>query len=152
MMRNVHDALEAIRTRSGLGALQFDKNGAAELVFDRKISVNVVRIDETHLEFVTYLALPGFSIEALPLRALLHANYLGTATGGGRLALDPRDDELLYCERVDVSSLDEARLERRLLDFVRHAAFWRSEDANQMLGPVGDRPSTLPETDFIIRG
>jgi hypothetical protein len=151
-MHDVNQALEAIRQRSGLAGLQFDRNEAVELVFDDKISINIVRIDDMHLEFVSYLALPDFSVDTGPLRALLHANYLGAASGGGRLALDPRDDELLYCERIDVAGLSEEALEKRLIGFVEHVQFWRAPEAKGLLGPMGDKPTTLVEADFIIRG
>lgn len=151
-MKTVHDALASIRRTSGLAKLDFNQHGAVEIVFDKTISINLVRIDDTTLEFVTYLQPARFAVDAFPMRALLHANYMGSATGHGRFALDPRDDELLYCERVDVAPLDDRQFEKRLLDFVRHATFWRSPEAEQLFAPGGDAPSTLSPTEFIIRG
>lgn len=151
-MKNVQDALASLRRTSGLAKLDFNQHGAVEIIFDKTISINIVRIDETTLEFVTYLHPARFAVDVTPMRALLHANYLGSATGHGRFALDPRDDELLYCERVDVSPLDDRQLEKRLLDFVKHATFWRSPEAERLLASAGDAPSTLAPTEFVIRG
>ena len=67
------------------------------------------------------------------LVALLTANYLGEGCGAARLALDPRRQKLLICERVDVTTLDGAAFEQRVLDFVDCAAIWRSGGLDALL-------------------
>ena len=150
-MRDANDALAVLSEASGLKNLKFSGSGHLELVFDGKTSIVIVRIDDDTIEFVSYLDIPGFEVEAIPLRALLHANHLGDATGGGRLALDPADDAPLFCERVKVTEIDHSALERRLLDFLKHLAFWQSREGAALLRPAGDAPRTIgPDSGEVM--
>lgn len=151
-MKDVNEALQAIERSSGLAKIAFNADGVVDIVFDKRISINIVRIDDTNLEFVTYLDMSEVAADPFAMRAALHANYIGAATGAARLALDPRDDDLLLCERVDVRGLDPLQFEQRLLGFLNHATFWRSQDGRQLLSTGADKPATPTGEDFIIRG
>ena len=50
-----------------------------------------------------------------------------------RLALDPDGGDVLLCERIDATELDPFLLERRLLAFAKHAAFWSSPKAAELV-------------------
>jgi hypothetical protein len=152
-MRDVYHALERLRDMSGLSKLEFSRNGHVELVFDRSISVYVVKIDETVLEFVSYLDLASFDAGDTSLKALLRANHFGDGTGPARLALDPADDQPLLCLRVDVQLYDDKAFEAILLDFIKHVSFWKSEEADALLGSSvsdaeGADPSAFP---YLLR-
>lgn len=155
-MRDVEFALASLKETSGLAHLDFNAAGKVELVFNKTLSVILSKVDATQLELVSYLSLNSFEIDTSSLVAVLHANFLGQAVGGGRLAVDPEDNALLYCERVDVAPLDASALEKRVLAFVKHATFWNSAAADKLVQPIGNRAapklteSTLAE--MIIRG
>ena len=66
--------------------------------------------------------------------------------------MNPEDDSLMLCERVDVASLDEQGLEARLIEFVKHAAFWSSEAISGLLGPQPDPAPSVPfQSEHMIR-
>lgn len=154
-MRDVYQALAFLKEKSGLGKLEFNSAGKVEIVFNKTISVIVSKVDQTSLELVSYLNAPAFGDSYAAAIGLLHANFLGQGTGSGRVALDPEDDSLLYCERLDVAHLDEAGLEARVLAFVKYATFWHSEAATKLLAPVAggatSRRQDRFEAEVIIR-
>ena len=151
-MHDVHQALKSIEQSAGLKKLEFNSAGVAELKFDGEVSIYLVKISDTQLEFVNYLEISGYEADIYVLRALLHANHMGDATGCGRLALDPQDDELMFCERVNVTELDAKAFEARLLEFVKHVTFWLSDDARSKLGPRPQQPATInADMAFQIR-
>jgi hypothetical protein len=151
-MRDVNEALQAIERSSGISKIAFNEDGVVDIVFDQQISINIVRVDETNLEFVTYLDMQDLADDPFAMLALLHANYMGAATGSARLALDPRDDDVLLCERIDVKGLDPLQFEERLLAFLNHATFWRSPEGRKLLDSGADRTAALPDDQFVIRG
>lgn len=153
-MHNVSHAIDYLRERTGLSQLVLDQDGHVELVFDGKYAIDFYRIDDRQLELCSIVDEPGTSTRET-LAALLTANYLGDATGAGRIALDPRNQNILLCERVDVAALDAAAFERRLLDFVAHVAVWNSGKLDDLLegraSPSADR-AQLVDSDIFIRG
>ncbi|MGJ0508301.1 MAG: type III secretion system chaperone [Methylocystis sp.] len=149
-MRDIDEAMSELATAAGLADFGFHPNGRATLFFDSTIEVVFIRLDAETLELAVYLDLPA-PRDADMLRALLHANHLGEATGPGRLALDTQDDAVVFCERLRVTELDAGHLESRLLEFVRHARFWLSDEGTKLvLGDgVGTGDVTLPR-DVVL--
>jgi hypothetical protein len=146
-MHDVHQAIAVLRERTKLQGLALDGNGRASLVFDGTIAVELRAVDATRLELIAPVDEAGPATTAEKLRGLLRANYVGEATGAGRVAIAP-DGDVVLCERLDVTGLDEAALERRVLDFVRHVALWRSGTLD--VGPVEPQAEEIPAGDFMM--
>jgi hypothetical protein len=150
-MQDVNHAVAVLRELTGLGHLELNRNGHFELIFDDDTPVNFYRIDDHQLELCTMIR-PAGKTSAAEALALLTANYLGHGTGAARLALDPRDQTLILCERVDVRPLGIAELQARIEGFVAYAKLWLS---GEMDGLVSAKPAvadTLSEmSGFIIR-
>lgn len=136
-MQNVEEALESIRELAGLPDLKLDGDGQVELIFDGETRIALAKIDDANFELYTEIEHLGGNLSRDVLIRLLTANYLGEATGPGRLALDPRDNCVSYGQRVDVRLLDERRLEAVFSGFLRHAAFLRSDEAAELIRGAG---------------
>jgi hypothetical protein len=155
-MHDVNHAIDFLRERTGLSQLALDHDGHAELIFDGNYAVDLYRIDARQLELCSILDQPA---PGAPTRetlvALLTANYLGDGTGAGRIALDPRNQNILLCERLDVTTLDASAFERRVLDFVAHVAVWNSGKLDDLLeggaSPASNRIE-LADSTVLIRG
>lgn len=140
-MQNVEQAVEALGAAMGLDGIGLDGAGNLTLIFDGSLPLNIARRGASELELWT--TLPGQGTDAASLRRLLEANHLGEATGAARLALQPDGGAAVLCERLDVRDLDAEALARRVLDFVRHASFWRSDEATH-----GAASLSMPTDDF----
>lgn len=165
-MQNVNHAVANLRALTGLDDLEFNANGHLELVFGEAVSVDVVRIDDRHIELSTAVKALGHALDADKLAALLAANA-DPASGAARFALDPRDRAILLCERIDVVPIDDRALEARLLAFVGRARAWNGEAAARLLAeldaarraaagtaPDGHEPGFAPDgsASLVIRG
>ncbi|MGJ0508001.1 MAG: type III secretion system chaperone [Methylocystis sp.] len=148
-MQNVDEAVDALARKSNLPTLKLNDAGVAEVVVGENLSVLLIKRGQTELEFATYLEARQDRNESV-LARLLQANHLGDAVGAGRIALDPDTDRLLLCERVDAAMVDEHSLERRLLEFIKYAAFWQSEEAQALLGDETSVSPGLSEGMFRI--
>lgn len=144
-MQNTFHAVMAIREMTNIHDIDFNMNGHFELIFDGKTAVNFYQIDNQTIEFCTILAEATQTLVPARFEKLLHANYLGHGTGGGRIALDPRDRTLLICERLDVAGLDARMLQSRIERFVSYARMWQGgemieylEDNHVESVPAGD--------------
>jgi hypothetical protein len=150
-MKDVNHAIAILRDLTGLPALELNGNGHLELIFDDKISIDLVKIDDNHIELSSPLDIADLD-DAGRLQTLLTANYHGSGTGFGRIAMDRRDKSILICERIDVTPLNPGQFEARLLGFVKYVAFWLSGEADDLL-PAPDH-SPAPATDpslMVIR-
>jgi Tir chaperone protein (CesT) family len=150
-MKDVNHAIAILRDLTGLPALELNANGHLELIFDDKISIDLVKIDDNHIELSSPLDIPDLG-DAGRLQTLLTANYHGSGTGFGRIAMDRRDKSILICERIDVTPLNPGQFEARLLGFVKYVAFWLSGEADELL-PAPDH-SLAPAADpslMVIR-
>ncbi|WP_192847106.1 type III secretion system chaperone [Aureimonas sp. AU4] len=152
-MRDTDEALETLEGLSGIQGLRWDGNGQVELVFQRRWSVVVVRVDAARLELLSEIPQLGTDLPREALVQLLTANYLGEATGTGRISLDPRDGVVTFGLGLDVTRLDARALEAAFADFLRYLAFWTSPDAAgivQARGP-GDMAAAPADADRMIR-
>ncbi|GJD91463.1 hypothetical protein BHAOGJBA_5011 [Methylobacterium hispanicum] len=150
-MQSVDEALEAIRVLAGLPRLALDGDGQVELIFDKTIRVAIAKIDAGSFELYTELPGLGQDLDRDVLVRLMTANYLGEATGPGRLMLDPRDRVVCYGQRVEVGPLDAAQLEATLLGFMKYVAFLRSEDAAALIRGPREAEAAAPAGDLMIR-
>src|SRR5262245_2118251 len=131
-MKDVNHAIAILRDLTGLPALELNANGHLELIFDDRISIDMVKIDNNHLELSSPLDVTDLD-DVGRLQTLLTANYHGSGTGFGRIAMDRRDKSVLICERIDVTLLNQAQFEAWLLGFVKYVAFWLSGEADEVL-------------------
>src|SRR5262245_25942714 len=117
-MKDVNHAIAILRDLTGLPGLELNNNGHLELIFDDRISIDLVKIDDNHIELSSPLYIADLdNVERL--QTLLNANYHGSGTGFARIAIDRRDRTALICERIDVTPLDPGQFEARLLGFVQ---------------------------------
>ena len=125
-MEPVAIALRDLGGRVGLPSLQFDREGDATLQFDGVLRVSFHRLDPETLEIWSHVEGLGPAHDVEILRRALEGNHLGEATGRGRIALQPGGSRFVLCERVEVAGITAEALERRVLAFVQHLAFWQS--------------------------
>lgn len=142
-MHDVHHAIENLREITQIPDLDFNENGHAELIFNGTVSVDLIRIDDHTLELSTTLT-QGRDYDLAAIQRLLSANYLGDAVGAGRIGLDLVTGRLVFCERVAVKTLDGWQFEERLLAFLKHVAFWRSEAAEIFLTGRSEHAGAAP--------
>jgi hypothetical protein len=151
-MKDVNHTIAILRDLTGLPVLELNGNGHLELIFDDKISIDLVKIDDHHIELSSPLEIADLdTVERL--RTLLTANYHGSGTGFARIAIDRRDGSALICERVDVTPLDPGQFEARLMSFVKYVAFWLSGEADELMpqpAELGPGPAADPNL-MVIR-
>jgi len=151
-MKDVNHAIAILRDLTGLPILELNGNGHLELIFDDRISIDLVKIDDNHIELSSPLDIADLdNVERL--RTLLTANYHGSGTGFARIAIDRRDKSALICERIDVTPLDPGQFEARLLGFVKYVAFWLSGEADELM-PAAEATAPAPTADpslMVIR-
>ncbi len=128
-MRNVAHAVDVLREMIGLPSLDFNEHGLFELVFDGAVSIDVVRVSEVEVELSAPISALDGHLIAERLGQLLRANYQGHATGGGRLAVDPRRDAVVYCQRLDVTLLEAHQMEQAFLTFLKYTLYWQGPGA-----------------------
>ena len=128
-MRGLDQAIAELGRLVGLADLALDDDGNVGLLFDGAMPVNVTRIDDTAMEFWSPIEDVAADGDAGLLGYLLTANHLGEGTGAARIALQPESGDIVLCERVEIAGLDPAALERRFVEFVKHAIYWNSQDA-----------------------
>ena len=135
-MKDVHHTIRVLADQIGLQSLDLGSEGFCEVVFDGTISVNFVAVSDTEMELSTRLPALDQTAVAAGLMAMMTANYHGHGTGAGRLAADPRDFSILYCERLDVTGLEAHTLEARIIQFLKYAAYWTDEGADMVRAAV----------------
>jgi Tir chaperone protein (CesT) family len=149
IMKDVNHAIAILRDLTGLPVLELNANGHLELIFDDKISIDLVKIDDHHIELSSPLDINDLENVAR-LQTLLTANYHGSGTGFARIALDRRDRSALICERIDVTPLDPGQFEARLLGFVKYVAFWLSGEADELLPTTDHTPAPASDPSLMV--
>ena len=113
----------------GISDLALDERGNLGLLFDGAMPINIARTHETAMELWSPIEEIAADGDAGLLRYFLAANHLGEGTGPARIGLQPDSGDLVLCERIEVAGLDATALERRFIEFVKHAIYWNSQDA-----------------------
>lgn len=119
-MRDVREALEALKDLTGLPTLAFDAKGRAEIVVQEVLAVYLVRVSDVVMEIAAHVATDRRQPTEDGLRALLRANA-DLRNEDARFALDVAGAPFL-CQRIDVAVLEPRDLDRILLDFVRRVS------------------------------
>jgi hypothetical protein len=120
------ELLSAYGQLAGMPGLKFEPHGCARLLFDKSIAIDL-EIDEEAGCIQVYGVLgvvPSTGREAL-YRRLLEGNLFGTQTGGAALAIDPVQDEVLLCRRVDLATTNAVALTECLETFAGLIEQWQ---------------------------
>lgn len=131
-MHTIEHALAVVSERLGLKDLTLNHDGQAELAFADGLKAHVTRISTTVMELSFPLPRLSYAKPSM-MRAMLAANFLGQLTGPGRLAIDPLKEDVVYCERWDVSEMDAAGIERRLVAFIGQGTLWLTKGSDQLI-------------------
>ena len=153
-MHDVHGAIDALKEITGLPDLALGPDGHAEIVFEGR-PVGLVAAGGGQLELVTPIDSFGRRPDDETLRRLMTANYLGSATGPARLALDPGREQIVLGQRLGPQALDLDALHLVLKVFLATAAFWDGPDGKEALAGPSEAANDLSVPslgDFIIRG
>lgn len=130
-MISANHALDTLARKLGLPALAFtDDQVGIDVTPD--LTIFLSRLDDTTLEASCQLEHLGHP-DAAMMQALLEANYLGSAVGAGRLALNGDQAEVILCESWNLSELDATTLETRFDIFANTAAFWLTDGTASLL-------------------
>lgn len=148
-MRDFDHAVNVLAEMTGLSNIAREPEGGFELTFAGAIPVSFTKASATEMELSCIVTRLGDALEPAQLVALLTANFLGQGTAAGRLALDPADRRVVYCERLDVTALEAHTLEARVIGFVKHCLYWQKAGADLVLAAArtaeaADAPSDVP--------
>lgn len=150
-MTTIAHVLDGVAAKLGMSGIELNADGQVEIDFGNDFVAHITRLDATTLELSFRLPNLDFATPGM-MAAMLSANFLGQATGFGRLALDPVKLETIYCERWDVTEMSPGVVERRTEGFVRAGAYWFSEgsdllvDASRALGDLDAAAAAPPPT------
>lgn len=133
-MRDVRDALEALKDIIGAPALEFDGLGRAELVIEDKISIYLFRISDRDLELTAYTTTIDRHVSVDQLNALLRLNSIKSGLRQARFALDAKGVPFL-CQRINVHLVDREALDRLVLGFVQSVVTFRDADLTHVMDP-----------------
>lgn len=131
-MTTIAHVLDGVARKLGMSGIELNADGQVEIDFGNDFVAHITRIDATTLELSFRLPNLDFATPGM-MAAMLSANFLGQATGFGRLAMDPAKMETIYCERWDVSEMTPGVVERRTEGFVRTGAYWFSEGGSMLV-------------------
>jgi hypothetical protein len=147
-MTTIAHVLDAMAGKLGMSNIELNAEGQVEIDFGTDFVAHITRVDANTLELSFRLPNLDFASQSMML-AMLAANFLGQATGFGRLAVDPVKFEAIYCERWDVTEMNPGVVERRTDEFVRAGAYWFGQgtdtlvEAARALGDA-DEPGAPP--------
>lgn len=122
----------------GLEALALDEVGQCTLAFDETIVLTFVGDPDGGLNVVSYLGELG-SENPSASRMLLSHNFVPSALGGGRVALEPESSRAVLVHRWDAARCDFGLFQQQLEAFVNAVESIRAE-----LSEVPSAPSSNP--------
>lgn len=131
----LEELMQELGSRLGLGEVQLDEDGGAQIVVDDDLDIDIARAEEGS----------GFSLSAVvgPLHAndreaelaeLLAANLLGRGTGGAALSLDDALDEIVLSRIVAQDDLPFEVFEQELTTFIEVLRIWRDRHRQDLIG------------------
>jgi hypothetical protein len=148
------DLLRELGVKTGLGALELDRNGLCQLVFDGDLRVEFeAPAGGSSFWLAAAVARLPASAGSDFYRELLEANLMGRGTGGAALAVDPDRGEVVLWQRLDADRTDFPLFERELEAFLNSLDVWkeRLDQGDRGHGAI-EPPALPPDRLFLIRG
>lgn len=138
---NLNDILGEFGSRTGLGRVELNDQGACRLVFDGHWALDIESVADGHA------ALLHTVVDALPVddreayyRRLLEFNLAGMAKGSMAFAVDPQTDEVIACMRLWLDGTDYPVFTQAVEYLLNQAESW-----NNRLNPSDDFADEAPE-------
>jgi hypothetical protein len=134
------DAIAELTAHFRLDRVGMVADGNAEYDFDNGFAFTATELDDTRLQLVAVL--PGLDGRLSPevRRRLLEASVNGVETGPGRIGRHPTLGIALI-EALDCGPLTVEDFRLRVVDFMLHAEYWRSEGVARILSEAAPPPS-----------
>ena len=148
-MNHVNEAIAYLRKSTGNDKLQLNGDHVS-LDFNGRCILDITKLDDSNIELISILQSTPMGMGDIAYSQLLVANYVGSGTGAARLSLTPEDHELALCQRVDVTKMDESAFESTVIEFVKFASFWNTEDAMKLLSTEPKAHSSNDVDEVII--
>ena len=131
----LEELMQELSARLGLGELDLDDDGGAEIIVGDELTVDIGR-DEAHTGFclsATVGRMPAEGREAV-FGELLAANLLGRGTGGAALSVDSSLDEIVLCRNITHDELPFEVFEQELATFVEVLKLWHDRYQRDLIG------------------
>jgi hypothetical protein len=126
----------------GLETLALDELGQCTLAFDETIVLTFVGDPDDGLNVVSFLGELADD-NAAASRMLLAHNFVPSALGGGRVALEPESSRAVMVHRWDAARCDFGQFQQQLEAFVNAVESIRTELSEV---PVASAASPIPVT------
>lgn len=155
-MKDPNHAIDTLARKLNLPALSFqDDQLGIDVTPD--LTIFLTRLDDDAIEASCALEMLDFP-DAAMMQAMLEANFLGGATGPGRLALSADSAQVILCECWMLGELDAPALESRWDSFATAAGFWQGEGTALLLeqaemiraDQAGEQPFDGPEDGGML--
>lgn len=133
------DAIAELTAHFRLDRVGQDADGNTEYDFDSGFAFAATELDDTRLQLIA--ALPGLEgrLPAEVKRRLLEAGINGVETGAGQIGRHPTLG-IAVIEVVDCGPLTVEDFRRRMVDFMLHAEYWRSDGIDRLLSETAPLP------------
>lgn len=144
----LHEAFQSIARAAGLPSLSVNANDAAELRIENGlVSIYLLAVDEDQIELSMRLESP--KAHDGNLRFLLAENGRRQF---GRLAVEPGTDHVVFCHRIWLEDLAEAKLLAAFDKFYREAAIVENRaNLPDIVHDNSHRPPSPEEFASMIR-
>jgi hypothetical protein len=148
------ELLAAYGQIAGISGLKFEPHGCARLLFEDGVAVDL-EIDTAADCIQVYGvlgAVPAGEREAL-YRRLLEGNLFCTQTRGATLAVDPVQEEVLICRRIELGSASPAGLAELLQQFAGNVQQWRQKfGSGELTAATGAAVPQDSQMGMYLRG
>jgi len=142
-MKAQQELVHYVGQKIGLAELALDEQNQATVTFDDLITVTFLAEDED-LAVVSYVADYDPDSESVG-KHLLQLNYIPTALGGAKLAVDPKSDSIILTNSWNAAMTDGDLFFSQLEMFVNAVQAIQGEVARLAAGESLDsEPKTLP--------
>ena len=146
----VNDLLARLGALLGLGALQFDEQGALGLNIDGRLTLGI-QYDPNRERVLIYAdlgALPAGPLQTTLLIRMLQVSLFGRLTAGGALGLAPDLDpekplRIVLWKAMDVAALDLPALEQGLRQFIDAIDDWQEALPEWTEGAILEEPGAV---------
>jgi len=116
-MQAAQNLIKQLGKHIGLDELDFDEGGQCTLAFDETIVLTFVGDQEEGLNLVSYVGDLNQANESA-YKTLLARNFVPSALGGGRVALEPDSSRVVLVARWDAVRTDLQHFIAQLENFV----------------------------------